>query len=181
MKDIRSGFYFLKNGKVYSDTWDDFPIGGFEKYGIYNFRDWIKNLYETNRLSNIELDKDGVPFQFTIEPKSKTVQPAVLHGELPKSKFDEKMAYDLKQIADDPILTLDEKKKKTLEKINDYWRMKNVERDVKKIEDKKGAEFVLDDNGNFVLDPDYKPKPWEQDPDLNESVIKEINKIKKLL
>jgi ribose 5-phosphate isomerase len=59
--------------------------------------------------------------------------------------------------------------------------MKNINRGVKKIQDKKGAEFVLDDNGNFVLDPDYKPTPWKQDPDLNESIKKEINKIRKLL
>ena len=180
INDIRYGFYSLKNGNTY-DTWNQFPIGGFEKYGIDDFRSWVKNLYETNRLTNIEIDKDGVPFQFKIESESKVVQPAVLYGELPKSNFDEKMAWDLKKIADDPNLTPDEKYKKTLEKTNYYWRMKNINRGVKKIQDKKGAEFVLDDNGNFVLDPDYKPKPWEQDPDLNESVIKEINKIKKLL
>jgi hypothetical protein len=180
INDIRYGFYSLKNGNTY-DTWNQFPIGGFEKYGIDDFRSWVKNLYETNRLTNIEIDKDGVPFQFKIEPESKVVQPAVLYGELPKSNFDEKMAWDLKKIADDPNLTPDEKYKKTLEKTNYYWRMKNINRGVKKIQDKKGAEFVLDDNGNFVLDPDYKPTPWKQDPDLNESIKKEINKIRKLL
>jgi hypothetical protein len=178
--DIKFGLNRLKEGNI-SNTWDDFPIGGFERYGIDNFRAWVKNLYETNRLTNIEIDKDGVPFKFTIEPKSKKVQPAVLTGELPKSNFDEKMRWELKQIADDPSLTPEEKYKKTLEKTNYYWRMKNLKRGVKKLEDKKGAEFVLDDNGNFVLDPDYKPEPWQQDPDLNESIIKNINKIKRLL
>jgi hypothetical protein len=181
IQDISLGFDYLKSGKIYDNTWNYFPEGGFEKYGINNFRNWVKNLYQNNRLSNIEIDKDGVPFQFKVEPKSKTVQPAVLYGDLPKSKFDEKMSLELKKIADDPNLTPDEKQKKTLEKINYYWRIKNVNRDVKKIQDKKGAEFVLDDNGNFVLDPDYKPTPWKQDPDLNESIKKEINKIRKLL
>ena len=180
INDIRYGFYRLKNGNTY-DTWNQFPIGGFKKYGINNFRKWVKNLYKKNRLTNIEIDKDGVPFQFKIEPESKKVQPAVLHGELPKSNFDEKMAWDLRQIADDPKLTPEEKYKKTLEKTNYYWRMKNVRRGVKKLEDKKNSQFVLDDNGNIILDPNYKPEPWEQDPDLNESIIKDINKIKKLL
>ena len=81
------------------------------------------------------------------------------------------MAWDLRQIADDPKLTPEEKYKKTLEKTNYYWRMKNVRRGVKKLEDKKNSQFVLDDNGNIILDPNYKPEPWEQDPDLNESII----------
>jgi hypothetical protein len=69
MHGLKSGFIDLVNGEIEMGL-KKLPISGFERYGVENFREFIKNLYDENRiLFNIpEKSKGDLIFSFDISP-----------------------------------------------------------------------------------------------------------------
>ena len=69
MRGLKSGFIDLVNGEIEMGL-KKLPISGFERYGVENFREFIKNLYNENRiLFNIpEKSKGDLIFSFDISP-----------------------------------------------------------------------------------------------------------------
>jgi hypothetical protein len=189
IKKMREGFSMIQHGNVRKDTWLYFPTGGFERYGIDNFREWIKKLYKDKRLkvktyatdfwTDSELGfaapkeewKHSGPldpttetfFDFEVLPKPDKNLWKINLENPQKTPFEVEYTWKLNSIKNNPNLTEKQKSDEILKAYNEYLTEKGKKRE----RDKYWYKFDM-----------KKPK---QDPDLNESVIKEINKIKKLL
>jgi len=69
MFGIKDGFSDMVNGEVEMGL-KKLPIGGFERYGVDNFREFIKNLYNENRVlfDTSKKSKEGPLFSLEITP-----------------------------------------------------------------------------------------------------------------
>jgi hypothetical protein len=176
IKKMREGFSMIQHGNVRKDTWLYFPTGGFERYGIDNFREWIKKLYKDKRLkvktyatdfwTDSELGfaapkeewKHSGPldpttetfFDFEVLPKSDKNLWKINLENPQKTPFEVEYTWKLDRIKNDTNLSEKEKSDEILKAFNEYQKHKKEARERNKYWYKFGMK-----------------KP-EQDPDLNE-------------